>query len=205
MVQQHKHKLLSRKKVVANILKIWDLASESDKYDWYAEAHEFAQALTRAADITLNQAIGVIVALSPMKYWELNKKIALEFILKQTPNIHTKIFVNKALAVLQTTSEDEILNILHGNKLQAFYLNIKYPDNSVNLTIDRHALSVALGHWIDTNEYKNMTIKQYQFFSECYRYAAIKLKITPLMIQSVTWLVWRRIKETYPVIQTRLF
>ena len=205
MKQVHKHLELSRTKVVNNILKIWALASDADKYDWYQEAHDFSLAIARASGCTTSQACGIIAALSPMKLWELNKRIALEFALHQTANVHTKVFIDKARRILTASSDEEILNILHGAKLQAFYLNLRYPEKAISLTIDRHALSVALGHWITPEEYTGMTVKQYQFFSDCYRHAAAKLAVNPLYVQSVTWLVWRRVKTSYPLIQKQLW
>lgn len=194
MKQVHKNLVLSRTKTVNNILKIWALASESDKYDWYAEAHEFAQGLT--GNLRLDQACGIVAALSPMKTWEQNKTQAIKLV--NTGNCgHMRTFVNKALAISRAIDETDILRILAGRKIQSFFLNILYPERAISLTIDRHALSIALGHWIDRSEYTGMTAKQYQFFADCYRHAAARLNVNPLLIQSATWLVWRRIKKEY--------
>jgi hypothetical protein len=198
MKQVHKNIVLSRTKTVNNILKIWNLADKSDKYDWYRSANRFAGFLFSLDEgINLNQAAGIIAALSPVKQWKQNKKCAIELILSGDCG-HMKQFKNKALAILHSSgSEEDILKILHGQKIQNFYLNIRYPKLAIALTIDRHALSVCLGRWIDQTEYSGLTGKQYQFFAECYRIAALKLNVSPLLVQSVTWLVWRRIKQNY--------
>jgi hypothetical protein len=138
-----------------------------------------------------------------MKFWEQNKLLAAQLVSTGRAG-HMKVFVNKALAIGRADSESDILRILSGKKIQAFYLNIRYPEKVINLTIDRHALSVALGHWSTPEEYTGMTVKQYAFFSECYRHAAAKLGVTPLLVQSATWLVWRRIKASWPAVQTRI-
>ncbi len=195
MKQIHKQITLSRTKVVNNILKIWALSSESDRYDWYKEAHEFAKGLT-GPDLTLDQACGIVAALSPMKTWDQNKSQAVKLV--NTGNCgHMRAFVNKALAISKAIDEAEILRILAGQKIQSFFLNIRYPERAIRLTIDRHALSVALGRWTSPEDYTGMTANQYAFFSDCYRHAAARLNVNPLLVQSATWLVWRRIKKEY--------
>lgn len=194
--QQFKSVTLSRVKTVNNILKIWSLAQDSDKYDWYTEAYDFAVCLTKVSQVNVPQACGIIAAFSPLKTWDQNKAIALSFVTTGKAG-HMGAFVKKAQAILQAETEEDILRILSGRKIQSFFLNILYPAEALSLTIDRHALSVALGHWITETEYAGMTARQYAFFSECYRHAAKRLNVNPLLVQSATWLVWRRIKKTF--------
>ena len=86
-----------------------------------------------------------------------------------------------------------ILKTLNGEKTKNFYLNIKYYNNAENLTVDRQALQVALGRILNDRE-MSMTSPQYSFFKECYIYTANRLNIRPSLLQSITWLTWRRIK-----------
>ena len=78
--QQFKSVTLSRVKTVNNILKIWNLSQDSDKYDWYTEAYEFAVCLTKVSQVNVPQACGIIAAFSPLKTWDCNKAIALSFV-----------------------------------------------------------------------------------------------------------------------------
>ena len=194
---------LTRTKVKNNILRIWNMTSQEDRHDWYLEANRFALDLSTSGDCcgidrrSHSRACGVIAALSPMKRWENNKQIAKDLI--ETGNCgHTKTFVQKAKDILKSDGSDEaILEILSGNKISAFYLNIRYPDEAKVMTIDRHALSIALGRWVTDNQEMKMTTKQYEFFVQCYVQAAMQVGVSPLLMQSATWTKWRTIKTEY--------
>jgi len=61
------------------------------------------------------------------------------------------------------------------------------------VTIDRHAIAIALGRTAKDNELQ-LTPKQYDWFQDCYRYLADRLGIRPSLLQSITWEIWRVIK-----------
>jgi hypothetical protein len=184
---------LTRVKAVRNILKIWELTHESDRYDWYNEAQIFARTFA-GNELDVNKFCGLLACFSPLKSWDQNKKLAAEFYLTGDCG-HMKAFKLKGTAIMASDGDEKhILSILKGAKISAFYLNIRYPDKAISLTIDRHALSVALGYSIKDTEYA-MTAGQYKFFSECYRHAAAKVGVNPLVMQSATWLMWRRLKK----------
>lgn len=195
--QVFKGQVLSRTRVKNNILRIWEMTDSSERVDWYGEANEWAEILSSSTGISKSKVCGVIASLSPVKTWEQNLKIAKDMIMTGDCG-HMKQFKNKAKAILLSEGKDkEILSILNGNKISAFYINIRYPQRKTEVTIDRHALSVALGQWIREEDYAGMTSKQYEFFSECYTLAADKVKVAPLLMQSATWVKWRKIKTNY--------
>ena len=138
---------------------------------------------------------GVIAALSPMVRWEKNLQLAQMLVLdrvavKDMPCI--KGNARKANEILCSEgSEKDILRILNGQKTSAFFLNLVYPTKAIHLTMDRHAISVAVGKKIQGKDLI-MTSGQYEFFSDCYRWTAAKLGISPLLLQSATWVLWRR-------------
>jgi hypothetical protein len=139
----------------------------------------------------------VLAALSPRKTWDENKNQAIKLV-KTGDCGHMRVFKEKALQIIAGSgNEADILKVLNGRKITSFYLNIRYPDKAINLTIDRHALSVALGYWTSDSDYTGLTTRQYEFFSECYRHVAARLSVSPLLVQSATWVVWRRIKKDY--------
>ena len=195
--QIYKGELLSRTKVKNNILSFYHKSSNEDRRDWYAEANLFAKELSEQYDISISICVGVISALSPVKTWSQNKICADKMIAVGKSN-HMKQFENKAKEILSSDGSDKsILGILRGSKISSFYLNIMYPNNSENVTIDRHALSVSLGKWITDEDYRGMTKVQYQFFVDCYKYTAKLIEISPLLLQSSTWEVFRKIKKEY--------
>lgn len=75
-----------------------------------------------------------------------------------------------------------------------FFLNIAFASDLQTVTIDRHALDVALAGRLDT-EKRQMTSKQYEFFCNCYRIAAAKRGVPPYLMQSATWVKWRKMKK----------
>lgn len=207
--QQFKNKMLSRTIVKNNILRIWELTDEDDRLDWYESARQLASDITvdynmqyncryhNKTQITISQVIGVLAAFSPRKSWESNKELAYDLVWFDKAN-HMKVFNKKARDImLSDGSDNEILSILNGNKITSFYQNIKYPQSSDYLTIDRHALSIALGYWTSEDDYTGMTTNQYNFFVHCYVNAAKIAGVTPLIMQSSTWVVWRKIKHNY--------
>lgn len=208
--QVYKGETLTRTKVKNNILKIWDQANDEDKFDWYQDAHDFS--IDASADswegLSVIQVCGVISALSPMVSWNRNLElVALALTYHQNGKTHfdmpcLKANAKKAWDIMsllpsENKIEDKILAILRGDKVSSFFLNILYPDQAISITIDRHALSICLGQWLTDEQMRTMTPKQYLFFEECYRWTAVKLGVNPLLLQSATWVVWRKIKKSY--------
>ncbi len=187
---------LTRTKVRNNILKVYN--STNNHSDWYKEAHMFCIYLSDKYKTPLNSVIGIVSALSPLKKWDKNKEIAEYFldsgsVLKDNKHINFPNQCNKAKAIHITDKETEILDILNGEKTKAFYINIRYPDKGENVTVDRHAIAIALGR-VATEEEQSMTKNHYKFFEDCYKWTAEKLGIRPLLLQSITWETWREIK-----------
>jgi hypothetical protein len=183
----------SRTVIKNNILKVWDATSLDERHDWYREAFEYGQLLAEKTR-DLSKACGVIAALSPMKRWSENKKLALDCVLGQRVG-HMGAFVRKAEAILASDGSDEaILDILSGSKIQSFYLNIRYPDKIGAVTIDRHAIRIAIGQWLDDDQLA-ITANQYEFFVQCYQLAAMKRGVSPQLMQSATWVHIRNNKS----------
>lgn len=181
---------ISRTHVKNNILKVWEQCSDEDRYDWYSEAKQYAKSL----NTTLNKSCGIIAALSALKNWKENKRIAKLFVQGQRKGLHTKVFINKAIQIFESNGNEEtILNILKGSKIKSFFINIRYPNEVHNVTIDRHALSIAVNERL-SDQYIKVTPKQYEFFSDCYKYTAEQIGISPVLLQSATWVKWRKLK-----------
>ncbi len=194
MKQVFKGQILTRTKVVNNILRTYQKREDADVFDWYQEAHEYAQQLSRQTSTDVARCCGIIAALSPLKTWEQNKIIAYSF-LSSGRGQHTRVMKTKAREILKRGENIEtICEILNGNKITAFFMNILRPQDSSILTIDRHAIAISLGRDAKQNE-QEITAGQYNFFVECYTIAAAKVDIKPIMMQSITWEAWRRLKR----------
>ena len=138
-------------------------------------------------------ACAVLAALSPKKSWKENKRLAWNFIVNGVHTGHTKVNIEKAKACLDVIDDTKVLEILNGEKTKAFYLNMLYPHRNTGVTIDRHAVEIALGKVIPDH---SMTVRQYQFFERCYIMAANKIDLLPHQLQAVTWEYWREYKKT---------
>lgn len=194
--QKFKGKDLTARKVINNILKVHNNTEFSADKNWYVEANQLAQNLARKYNVDVLQASGVIASLSPLKSWDENKKIAEAF-LRTGRAKHTAAMTNKAKDILTykgTAQREYILNTLNGNKIQSFFLNIAFPTVSDKVTIDRHAVAIALGRNAKDNELKDITDNQYLFFEDCYKAAAAKAGLLPHELQAVTWVKWRLLK-----------
>jgi len=163
--------------------------------NWYASAYRFASQLSIESGLPLVKVCGIIAALSPIKSWNENVKIARMFCLTGK-HYHTNICGNKAIAIRDLPISDNLVNdietILNGNKIRSFFHNIYYHTSSPKVTLDRHALRIAK-HGKDV-----ATQREYERISKMYLRATKKInEITgetylPLQVQAVTWVKIRR-------------
>lgn len=195
MEQKFKGQTLILSKCVKNILSVYNEAGNVIRPNWYVSANFFAQSLANKYDVPLSVACGVIASLSPLKSWTENKIIAEGF-LHNGKGKHTVAFIEKARQIKASNGDVEtIALILNGNKTISFFINILEPHQQNFVTIDRHALSIALGRNILENEGKGITFNQYQFFANAYNVAGVKAGISPVLMQSITWETWRENKS----------
>lgn len=195
--QKFKGAILLHERCVKNILSIYNNPMHSGGADWYAKANELANELANEYNTTTLKAAGVIAALSPIKSWDENKRIARIF-LASGRGKHTKTMKDKARSIKEYTGDSErefILKTLNGNKISSFFLNIAYPNERTAVTIDRHAVSVILGVNSTDSDCHNITKAQYEFLSNCYRKAAQIAGVLPSQMQSITWVKWRELKK----------
>lgn len=152
------------------------------KNDWYLEANYFARYLSKKSGYSLQICCGVISALSPLKSWLQNKSLAIDFLILKKYYGHTELFNKKAYDIIYGANIEKTLN---GQKIISFYNNILNPSNLSYITIDRHAVNIAL------NEKKYSGSINYEFFKTVYIKAANELNINVLLLQSATWQSWR--------------
>lgn len=190
---------MTMNELMVNIMAVWEQSTSVDRFDWYAEALEFAS--TEMEGLPIAKAVGIVSALSPMKTWKENKRIATLFAQGVRTGLHTGMFIGKAEDILHSDGSDEaILAILNGKKITSFYMNIRYPHCDKHVTIDRHAISIALGYSM-TDEKATVTPKQYETLREAFKLTASEIGISPVLLQSATWVTWRKLKKVEPVPQ----
>ena len=176
---------------VKNIIHFYRKAGKFYGVNWYEEAYQFAVNLSEKFNKPVIQTAGILSALSPLKSWQENKRIANLFyesgIIK-----HTNLIKGKIYRIEQAENIYEIISILNGRKIKSFYQNILGFTNV--LTIDRHAANIAYKKF-DGN--RRMTEKKYTEIETNYFKAGKILNISPVLLQSITWQYFRTVKEQY--------
>ena len=187
----------SRTKIKNNIIKTYRQKTKSELNDWYQEAHDFGIEVSEMFDnVSKRQVLGIISALSPLKEWNKNKELAVDLILTGNAG-HMKRNVQKARDILALNDDihldDNILKVLNGEKTKAFYYNMAYPKRKTGVTVDRHAIAIAIGRTA-TNKEQVISKDVYTFIEKCYIMTAETLNLAPLHLQSITWQTWKRVK-----------
>ena len=186
----------SRTMINNNIKKTYKFSLGSEFNNWYQEAHDFGIDVSKVFDIPLSKVLGIVSVLSPLKEWNNNKKLAIQFIASGDCG-HMKNNKQKAKEIMSLDNDSalefNILKIINGQKTTAFYLNMMYPNRKDYVTIDRHAIAIAIGR--NATEFEqSLTKNQYTFLKDCYIMVAETLGLAPLHLQSITWQTWKRIK-----------
>ena len=188
-----KGNLLTKYKGKKNIRLVLEKRLKSEENLWYWDSHYAIDEMARTNRTKMSLAAGCTSAVSPMTNWDDNIEMAEQKIVTGHCK-HTDAFNKKADAVLVSGGSDDVIwDILNGNKIQNFYMNLMYPNDKRYVTVDRHAISIVLGRTATKKE-NSLTDKQYEFFADCYREVAKDLQMIPNLVQSITWQTWRRIK-----------
>ena len=193
----------SKTKIKNNIMKTYLLRIEKENNHWYQEANDWAVEVSRflltfnGQSVSVQQVLGVVSALSPMQEWNKNKDIAIQLIMTGDCG-YMERGKQKARDILRLGGhfrhfDTEIKSILNGEKTKTFYENMVYPTRSSGVTVDRHAISIAIGHSADDKE-QLISKDVYTFIEKCYIMTAETLGLAPLHLQSITWQTWKRIK-----------
>jgi len=201
-----------------NIKKIYYGSYESERIHglyWYRDAHNTCKAIAKKFFMPTSIVVGVLSALSPNNKYDKNvidtETMCLAYksgipygeIRVSTYNAN-KDKAAKILNILDTGSSDlenDILTILNGNKVKAFYDCINnYKKNKERVCIDGHAKAIYIGEkFALTSNKSGITDKQYRVISHAYRYATREINESegtsylPYQIQAITWVAWRRI------------
>jgi hypothetical protein len=180
--------------LASNLQAVLDLATEEDwraGLRWYRDAHEYAVLLSKRYGVTVEQASGIIAALSPQTGWDENKRIADLYISDPTESVHTSDACGKAARILAGEHPEDVLG---GNKVRSFYRNIVTPNLAGPVTIDRHAIAILLG--CTTPEYNVGPYRKvlerkhvYRIATAFYRDVARRYGLLPHELQAVAWLV----------------
>lgn len=180
-----------------------DTADLSAGVEWYPEAYALAQDYAERFGITAEQAAGVIAALSPLQEWAQNVAAAERF-LATGARVHTESNMSKCRRIL---AGEDVWTVLNAPKTRNFWLSI-VTQGAEGVTIDRHAVDIALGVRHTEKSRPNIGVRLYKAAAEAYVKACDMLNaeganVTPAEVQSVTWAAhvkaWGGVKLAEPV------
>lgn len=180
---------------VSNILATLDLATDDEWVAgcaWYTVAHDIASEIA----LTTVQGAGIIAALSPQIGWADNVAAAGAIAMGQDPAPYGALGPNieKARRICLGEPPSQVLG---GRKVRSFYRNILMPERPGPVTVDRHALNVALEGPGGRADMDKLLQRRggYQLVAGAYRTAGREAWLAPHQVQAITWLVHRRLLD----------
>ena len=204
--------------MIENIKGVYYLSKAYEKKHgeiWYKVANKSCGAIAKKTQMHSAIVVGVLSALSPNNKWERNiidtenicmaykSDIPLDEVKVCTYNANKQKAI-KILGILDKGSmdlENDIREILNGNKVKAFFNCIhNYETNKTTVCIDGHAKAIYIGEkFAQSSNSSNVTKKQYRIISQAYIDATKEINESegtsylPYQIQAITWVAWRRI------------
>lgn len=175
---------MNRKAQIESVLNQSSPKHYKEGKEWYPNGHEYCKSLSKEFNVDIDKVCGIVSALSPMKSWPVNMRIARDF-LKGKRNVHTKSQMTKAQGILDGK---DIELCLGGLKTVNFYRNLLDPPDPDYVTIDRHML------WM-FNERPSLSPKQYNRLKGEMKQYSLENNWIPSELQAVTWLIVKEIKH----------
>ena len=160
---------------------------------WYQNQSEWIS--ENKGDLDMHKSCGIFAALSPQMSVPRNEELFLQY-LKHGKASHYGILNKKCDAIMMAESEEEVSEILNGNKISSFYLNLLHPCKETRVTIDRHAISCMTQSInnvkaLDSNN-MSMTDKQYSTFETIFKQVSEEIGMLAHELQAVTWVSYRQ-------------
>ena len=197
-------------RTAAPILGLWFESNNDDKENglaWYSNAYTLCLRIAAELGFSVDQIAGAIAALSPNNKWERNCQDAenLARAIKagiDTDSVKVCTFGNnkaKAIKILSSAVDSaEIVSILRGQKVVAFYLNIARNGDTDCPVIDGHAFNIARGTVSNLRDVPSITPATFEHLQNLYRDAAREVSartgetVSAGQMQAMTWVSYRR-------------
>ena len=175
---------------VANILACYrraTIAEHMDGMTWYKGAHNIALELSPE---NVWRGAGVLAALSPLKRWDTNVRMAREAFATGVVTGHIATHCAIAQRILDGAHP---LDVMRGDKTRSFAQAIATGGMGDIATIDRHAHDIAMAR-VFTDDTRKIGKRIYRDMAAAYADAAAQTGLSVNQIQAITWVVWRREK-----------
>lgn len=190
-----------KQRLARHIVDTWNQATPHEVQDglrWYREARSLAESLDPSNP---RKAAAVIAVLSPLTSWTRNVDLAVDAYAGR-PLGCLSSNASKAQRILSGEDPDQVVK---GSKVRAFWRAITDPSDGSAIVIDRHAVEVAFGKVMSDDQREKILSPKGGYDSVCQRYAVaagllsdtLGRQITPVDVQAVTWVTWRRLKKGF--------
>lgn len=179
--------------MIENIRHYWNLATDADLHGntWYSDANVIANRIS-GGDVV--KGAGVIAALSPITPW--NRNLALASRTFENGHLDGGTLGTSLRNANRIMDGEHPLDVLKGEKVRNFFMCIADPSNRDAVCIDRHAFSVAMGRYVDDKGRTPLARKgMYEKIADAYRAVAAEFDVPAHEVQSVTWVVFRRVER----------
>jgi hypothetical protein len=182
-----------REELVGNIISVYRQATPRQRERgkaWYPNANDIARII--GADVRVGA--GMLAVLSAQRQWLETIKLA-----QQAAQVVDVKLDGKQLKTMRDQEEkvkrimagEDPLEVLpQGLKTWNFYLCIVDPNHPSAVVVDRHAHDIARGRIFGDRPRGLSARTRYDLIADAYREAARRLKVKPLVVQAVTWVVW---------------
>jgi hypothetical protein len=188
---------------VDNLLRLFDQADEHDYWDgftYYDRQRSNLESFAEVSGIWAHQIIGAFAALSPNvdesgNYRALASCIAIFLgrLPQSAPVIGYGPNKAKALAILRGGN---VLDILRGQKVTAFYHNTLNPDDpDAPVTIDGHMYGAWLSRRVSLKRFADIKPATYLVIANDFRTASKRAQLPTARFQSILWLTWKRLNN----------
>ena len=180
-----------------NISRAFDSVSSVEMLEglrWYEQAKMAVEkTIAIPYSLSLEAAVGVVAVLSPGCGWRQNLDDAAWLMANPNTNMPVASYKSNVRKALRIHAGENPSEVLRGRKVIAFAHNLLYPESSPFVTIDRHAVRVALNRNVGASAGSRLLDRSgvYDRFSEAYTLAAERVGILGLQMQASVWISYR--------------
>lgn len=171
---------------------------------WYREARTFCQEVAKTYRVPLVRVCGVLAALSPAVYWDLNKKQTEDLVRAHSEGEDLSDVVlstygrqaDKARMILTMPdpSPERIADVLgrRAFKTRAFFANV-FDVGSTDVTVDRHIVSAA----DMDSQWTTGAAWCYNLLADVIRELAAVHRVRPYELQAQIWTTFKEMTGAY--------
>ena len=169
-------------------------ANDLERYEtWYTDMHNICIEIAEFYNLPVKLVVGLMAVLSPQTGVTGNVNAVIRVIESYRRGLHCENATiagypankRKAFAMLKTS---EVFPHLSGDKVVPFYNNILNYDSPEYVTIDRHAIVLALyGYTGKASGSLKIDSVAYNLIADVYRQVAAEFGYLPSALQAITW------------------